>query len=409
MRALTSVYSVLVEAWSEFRVYRARVLMAIVGVAVAIMALTSIAAISAVAQQGVVEGLERGQGRPAMMNISLPYSEDGQPLTTDEEFGPLVTDALARYQVSYSTRQGYAQPVVRGLPPDANLSGQLVDPDYAVMFRTRMVSGSWFSARDADRLVPAVVINEGLWRLLGSPDVASHPMLHLISPASVDAVVVGVAAGGDEHLAQLWMLYDAYRALQPPGAAGGDAGSTQYFAWVPPEVAGPLSERLSVDLSRAVGNGATVSVNRQDYQAADGPDPLLFLKIVGGAGAGLILLLGALGLLNISMVTVRARIREIGIRRSFGATAGRVFAGVMMECVVATAVAGVIGVMVAILALENPVVTGFLHRQGLQDVPAFPLSAAAFGMLISVGVGALAGLLPSIVAVRVRPIDAIRY
>ena len=89
MRALTSVYSVLVEAWSEFRVYRARVLMAIVGVAVAIMALTSIAAISAVAQQGVVEGLERGQGRPAMMNISLPYSEDGRPLTTDEEFGHL--------------------------------------------------------------------------------------------------------------------------------------------------------------------------------------------------------------------------------------------------------------------------------------------------------------------------------
>ncbi|SDH73207.1 putative ABC transport system permease protein [Leifsonia sp. 98AMF] len=409
MRALTSVYSVLVEAWSEFRVYRARVLMAIVGVAVAIMALTSIAAISAVAQQGVVEGLERGQGRPAMMNISLPYSEDGRPLTTDEEFGHLVTDTLARYQVSYSTRQGYAQPVVRGLPPDANLSGQLVDPDYAVMFRTRMVAGSWFSARDADRLVPAVVINEGLWRLLGSPDVASHPMLHLISPTSVDAVVVGVAAGGDEHLAQLWMLYDAYRALQPPGAAEGDAGSTQYFAWVPPEVAGPLSERLSADLSRAVGNGATVSVNRQDYQAADGPDPLLFLKIVGGAGAGLILLLGALGLLNISMVTVRARIREIGIRRSFGATAGRVFAGVMMESVVATAVAGVAGVMVAILALENPVVIGFLHRQGLQDVPAFPLSAAAFGMLIAVGVGALAGLLPSIVAVRVRPIDAIRY
>ncbi|NUU05027.1 ABC transporter permease [Leifsonia sp. C5G2] len=409
MRALTSVYSVVVEAWSEFRVYRARVLMAIVGVAVAIMALTSIAAISAVAQQGVVEGLERGQGRPAMMNISLPYSEDGRALTTDAEFGRLVTDVLARYQVSHSTRQGYAQPVVRGLPADANLSGQLVDPDYAVMFRTRIVAGSWFSARDADRLVPAVVVNEGLWRLLGSPDLRSHPKLHLISPAPVDAVVIGVAAGGDEHMAQLWMLYDAYRALQPPGTPQDEAGSTQYYAWVPPALSASLSERLSSDLSRAVGSGATVSVNRQDYQAVDGPDPLLFLKIVGGAAAGLILLLGALGLLNISMVTVRARIREIGIRRSFGATAARVFAGVMMESVVATTVAGVAGVMVAILALENPIVIGFLHRQGLQDVPAFPLSAAAFGMLVAVGVGALAGLLPSLVAVRVRPIDAIRY
>ncbi|MBN9630171.1 MAG: ABC transporter permease [Actinobacteria bacterium] len=409
MTALTSAYSVLVEAWSEFQVYRARVLMSIVGVAVAIMALTAIAAISAVAQQGVIEGLERGQGRPAMLNISPPYSTDGRPLIADDAFDRVVQDELARYQVRYSTRQGYAQPVVRGLPADANLGGQLVDPDYAVMFRTRIVTGNWFTPRDNARLVPAVVINEGLWHLLGTPDLSAHPMLHLISPTSADAVVIGVAAGGDEHSAQVWMLYDAYRALQPPGSAGTDAGSTQYFAWVPPALSAELSHRLAADLSHSVGDGAQVQVNRQDYQAIDGPDPLLFLKIVGGAAAGLILLLGALGLLNISMVTVRARIREIGIRRSFGATAARVFAGVMMESVVATTVAGVAGVMVAILALENPIILGFLHRQGLQDVPAFPLSAAGLGMVIAIAVGALAGVLPALVAVRVRPIDAIRY
>ena len=53
----------------------------------------------------------------------------------------------------------------------------------------------------------------------------------------------------------------------------------------------------------------------------------------------LILLLGALGLVNIAMVTVRGRIREIGVRRSFGATAARVFVAVMLESVVATVVA----------------------------------------------------------------------
>ncbi|MGO4595006.1 ABC transporter permease [Leifsonia sp. 2TAF2] len=409
MKAITTLCGILVEAWSEFRVYRARVLMSIVGVAVAIMALTAIAAISAVAQQGVVEGLERGQGRPAMLNISPPYSNDGQQLVSDDTFSAQVRDELARYKVRYWSRQGFAQPVARGVPVDANLNGQTVDPDYGVMFRTRIVSGSWFSSGDADRLVPAVVINEGLWRLLGSPDVRTHPVLHLISPSSVDAVIIGVAAGGDEHSAQLWMLFDAYQALVPPGSAANVSGSTQYFAWVPEPISAQLSDRLASDLSHAIGNGGTVQVNRQDYASFDGPDPLLFLKIVGGAAAGLILLLGALGLLNISMVTVRARIREIGIRRSFGATAGRVFAGVMMESVVATAVAGVIGVMVAILALENPIVAGFLHQQGLQDVPAFPLSAAAFGMLVAIGVGALAGVLPAMVAIRVRPIDAIRF
>jgi putative ABC transport system permease protein len=254
-----------------------------------------------------------------------------------------------------------------------------------------------------------VVVNEGLWKVLGSPDLRTHPMVHLQDPASADAIIIGVARGGDAHYAQLWMLADSYAALTPAGASPQDQLQTSYAAWVPEKQAERLKERFHSELSRAAGKGMTVDVNRQDYLGYAGPDPLLFVKVIGGASAGLILLLGALGLLNISMVTVRARIREIGIRRSFGATAGRVFAGVMMESVVATAVAGVVGVMVAILALENPIVAGFLKDQGLQDVPAFPLSAAVFGMVVAIGVGALAGVLPAIVAIRVKPIDAIRY
>jgi putative ABC transport system permease protein len=122
----------------------------------------------------------------------------------------------------------------------------------------------------------------------------------------------------------------------------------------------------------------------------------------------LILLLGALGLFNISMVTVRYRVREIGIRRSFGATATRVFFSVMMESVVATVAAGAIGVIVAILLIENPISQGYIAR-GVANVPAFPFSAAVIGIVSSTVVGALAGLLPALVAVRVKVIDAIRF
>jgi putative ABC transport system permease protein len=115
------------------------------------------------------------------------------------------------------------------------------------------------------------------------------------------------------------------------------------------------------------------------------------------------LLLGALGLVNISMVTVRQRVREIGVRRSFGATAARVFFAVMMESVVATVSAGVIGVVV-----ENPFTQNLL-AQGVIDVPAVPLSAAVIGLVCATGVGALAGLPPASVAVRVKVIDAIRF
>jgi len=135
---------------------------------------------------------------------------------------------------------------------------------------------------------------------------------------------------------------------------------------------------------------------------------LLPLKLAVGGVAGLVLLLGALGLVNIALVTVRQRIREIGIRRSFGATAGRVFFAVMMESIVASVAAGVIGVAVAVLIVQNPLVREKLAG-ALIDVPAFPIEAALIGLVSAAGVGALAGLLPALVAVRVKVIDAIRY
>ena len=151
-----------------------------------------------------------------------------------------------------------------------------------------------------------------------------------------------------------------------------------------------------------------VSVSRNDYLAYENGDPLLGLKLAVGGVAGLVLLLGALGLVNIALVTVRQRIREIGIRRSFGATAGRVFFAVMMESVVASVAAGVIGVAVAVLIVQSPFVQEKLAT-GIIDVPPFPVEAALLGLGASAFVGTLAGLLPALVAVRVKVIDAIRY
>jgi len=129
--------------------------------------------------------------------------------------------------------------------------------------------------------------------------------------------------------------------------------------------------------------------------------------VITGIG-GVALLLGGLGLVNISLVTVRFRIREIGIRRSFGATSGRVFFGVLMESVVATVVAGVVGVLAAIVIIKNIPIEQ-VYGVALDDTPPFPTSAALVGMACATGVGALAGLIPAIVAVRVKVIDAIRY
>ncbi len=177
--------------------------------------------------------------------------------------------------------------------------------------------------------------------------------------------------------------------------------------WVPPTLANELLTAVQRDMQGALGDEVMVDVYRNEF-GADGYDPLLPVRIIIGGVAALILFLGALGLVNIALVTVRQRVREIGIRRSFGATSGRVFFSVMMESVVATIAAGAVGVVGAVLIVQNPWVQGML-AEGITDVPSFPIEAAILGLVAATGVGALAGLLPALVAVRVKVIDAIRF
>ena len=133
----------------------------------------------------------------------------------------------------------------------------------------------------------------------------------------------------------------------------------------------------------------------------------MFGYAIGGV-AVVILLLGAMGLVNISLVTVRYRVREIGIRRSYGATGGRIFFGVLMESVVATVLAGAIGVAAAVALVKAPFVTDAFRSLGLVDIPPFPVDAVVVGLLAATAVGVLAGALPALIATRIRVIDAIR-
>ena len=80
----------------------------------------------------------------------------------------------------------------------------------------------------------------------------------------------------------------------------------------------------------------------------------------------------------------------------------------MLESVVATVVAGVVGIGIAIVGMRIMPLEAFLGFRVLTR-PPFPMTAAIIGLVAAAGVGALAGIVPALVAVRIRPIDAIRY
>ncbi|WP_307837005.1 ABC transporter permease [Agromyces cerinus] len=400
--------STIVEALEELRIHRGRVLLSLIGVAVAVCALTTVVGAGAIAEQAGREMQERGGGRPATVQMT-PMSPNG---SIDPETAEVAwRTALERHGIEYASRIGYGGLTVQFADGAVPVSMQVVDPDYGVMHRVRLSEGAWFVERDADRLAPALIVNEAFWKRLGSPALDTHPTVQLLGRGAATGVVTGVtpAQGEWDTEPTAFILSEGYLPLQPatPDPMMG-AYAPSYEMWIPDGSADELTESMKQAFQSELGEGATVEGWRSDYGAMEG-DPFLPLKLMVIGVAVVILLLGALGLLTIALVTVRGRIREIGIRRSFGATAGRVFFSVLMETVVGTFVAGVVGVGAAIAIVRSPLMGMALGGAEVQDMPGFPIEAALIGIGAAVAVGALAGLLPALGAVRVKVIDAIRF
>lgn len=126
-----------------------------------------------------------------------------------------------------------------------------------------------------------------------------------------------------------------------------------------------------------------------------------------GLGA---LLSGVFGISNIMLVTVRERMREIGIRRAIGATPFNIMSQILLESVVLTAIAGLLGFLfgVGIIVAIESVMTANGPVQGMMQAPSISFNMGLISMGILILSGLLAGILPTLRALQIKAIDAIR-
>lgn len=400
---MTALVGVLAEAWGEVRVHRVRVVLSLVGVFLAVLALTTVTAVGAMGRQLVTEETERIGGRPATVLVEI-YPEG---VELDRAVATAALDTFVdRHEVRWSTSGGWGTQAPVRFPGGTQLVQMApVDPAYGLIHRVVVEDGRWFADDDVDRLAPPLVVNRAFADAVGpAADPGGLPAVVLGGETPVTAVVVGVVDDGQDYPSAFLLADHAERWL-PVGQDG--SGVTREL-WVPDDDADAVVSLAQAELTGAVP-GTYVNAYRSD--SAEGLQVLDLVLAYGVRGAGLFaLLLGGLGVLNVGLVTVRQRVREIGVRRSFGATSARVFTAVLLESVVATTLAGAAAVVVSVGVVSNlPLELLGGYGLSLSDVPPFPVRAAVEGLVAAVGVGALAGLVPAVVAVRARVVDAIRY
>ncbi|UWF78201.1 MULTISPECIES: ABC transporter permease [Microbacterium] len=404
---MTGVLGALADAWAEIRVHKMRVLLSLIGIAVSVAALTAVVAITEYQRQAMLEESDRWGGRAATIAVvPMGGGEHGPDLeafhahflTVGERYGFSHVARIAEgMQLPVQSSEGFKLTPVR-----------LIDPGYAVIHRDKLLEGREFRPEDVEAMAPPAIISEPLWERLGSVPLSQHPTLTIGGEGGGTYQVVGVRPRQNpfDEQPSVDLLYDAYR-LRVDALPEGT--TTRYDIWVPTPQAGAIGPVLAMDLRAGLPEGTAVEVRRSDWAAQPGMlDSVQMAETIMAGVAALILALGALSLINIQLVAMRQRVREIGVRRAFGATAGRVFTTVFLESLVATTVAGVVGIALVVAVLRSGWVTGMMFP-ALVDVPPFPMRAALTGLLAAVVVGALAGLVPALVALRVKVIDAIRF
>jgi putative ABC transport system permease protein len=236
---------------------------------------------------------------------------------------------------------------------------------------------------------------------------AQDPLGAKVRLGNVSAVVVGLLTGkgqagmGDQDDTILMPL----RTVQRRFTGNHDVRSIQVSVRD-----GESTERAQEEIARVLRVRRHITgVKEDDFHVMDmkeiatmltGTTRLLTMLL--GAVAGVSLLVGGIGIMNIMLVSVTERTREIGIRLAIGATQDEVLTQFLVEAVALAAFGGVIGIVLAIAA--SALLAGALGVPFVLD-PRIVVLAFAF----SAAVGVIFGYFPARKAARLDPIEALRY
>jgi putative ABC transport system permease protein len=114
------------------------------------------------------------------------------------------------------------------------------------------------------------------------------------------------------------------------------------------------------------------------------------------------LFVGSIGIMNIMLVTVTERTKEIGIMKSVGYSNSNILSLFLVESIIVSLLGGIVGTTIGGLG-------AYVLESALKLPPVFPFSLIVIGVLVSVLVGVTAGLYPAKKASHMNPVDALRY
>lgn len=396
-------------ALMNIKTNKGRSALTMLGIIIGIASVIMIISIGNGVRGSVNEELENMGG--GLIAIYTNSDAEGNDVAFTEEDFALIKEKVAHVKGA-TAQYGYWGATARGRKGDftAALNGGNTALQYAIGSEP-IVRGRYFTESECEAASMVCVINESSARsLFGTTDVVGMSFELSLWDVSQDVRIVGIRQDTPAGIISA-MSGGGYLQVEMPLSAMasgfgfwiGDfsdlyvvAESSEYVTQVAADTINFLENRYNVR-----GENKILMESFADYSAQY--DQILgvitlFISFV----AAISLLVGGIGVMNIMLVSVTERTREIGIRKSLGARTKSILLQFLAEAGIITLIGGMIGIVLGMLgAVAVCSAMGF----GAQINASTVIIAAAF----SSGVGIFFGIYPARKAAKLSPIEALRH
>jgi putative ABC transport system permease protein len=276
-------------------------------------------------------------------------------------------------------------------------------PDYLTADDYTVSAGSPITASDVTNRRRVVLVGQTVVSNLFAT--GQNPLGQTIQIGSASFQIIGVLAekGASGTTNQDSVVIAPYTAVQDE-LTGESASFTELLVQAKStkslnNAAAEVESILAAQNNTTVANLPFTVVNQGALLSTAQSTSSTFTTLLG-AVAAISLLVGGIGVMNIMLVTVTERTREIGIRKAVGAPKAAILAQFLFEAVLLSLLGGGAGVLIGVVGTHFKI-------EGVTPVIAGYSVPLAFGIAIAIGV--FFGLYPANRAASLRPIDALRY